>query len=272
MDLRFIRGNSAAPRGHAIIIVRPYGQTQRAMATYCIVLPIQFSIGRYIPPILASQFPIEGLRDMGSGPSVMPVPPMMEDVEDADGLIALAELREDDLVEIGGLGADVEAQRMELAARASAEYHELYERYASANRSASRPPPLPLSDALANIPPPDGEGRAADPLESLLAEPSPGSEQEQLSQVASLIGTLRYAQEGRDERLVEETLRSLRRATAPLAEKYHADELLAAAQQPGERNQRLTDLYLQRAFRLAAEDYAAIPPIEQQIRELSAHD
>ena len=54
MDLRFIRGNSAAPRGHAIIIVRHYGQSQRAMATYCIVLPITFSIGRYIPPILLS--------------------------------------------------------------------------------------------------------------------------------------------------------------------------------------------------------------------------
>src|SRR5579875_1508259 len=132
MDLRFIRGNSAAPRGHAIIIVRPYGEPTRALATYCIVLPIQFSIGRFIPPILASQLPLEGLRDMGAGPTVMPVPPMLEDVEDADTLIALADLREDDVVEIGGIDAGRENQRMELAALASQEYHELYQRYASA--------------------------------------------------------------------------------------------------------------------------------------------
>ncbi len=273
MDLRFIRGNSAAPRGHAIIIVRSDGQARSAMATYCIVLPIQFSIGRYIPPILASQFPLEGLRDMGAGPSVMPVPPMMEDVDDADSLIALAELRDDDVVEIGGLGADVEQQRMELAARASAEYHEMYERYAKANKPVPRSSSAPPSSTSAqDVPPPVIEGRPANPLDSLLAEPTPGSEQEQLSQVATLIGTLRYAQEGHDTRLVEETLRSLRRATAPLAEKYHADDLIAAAQQPGERNHRLTELYLQRAFRLVAEDYAAIPPLEQQIRDLSAHE
>lgn len=269
MDLRFVRGNSQAPRGHAIIFARLLGQPGHGLATYCIVLPIQFSIGRYIPPILASQLPIEGLREMGGGPSVMPVPPMMEDVDDVETLIALAEMRDDDVVELTGLDAGREQQRMELAAMVSAEYHELYQKYAASNQGAPRPniPRVNPADSAPASPPSTGP----DPLETLLAEPTPGSEQEQLSQVATLIGTLRYAQEGNDTRLVDETLRSLRRATAPLADKYRASDLIAAAQIAGERGQRLTELYLQRAFRLAAEDYAAIPPLEQQIRDLGAN-
>jgi hypothetical protein len=266
MDLRFVRGNSQAPRGHAIVIVRLAGQPGHGLATYCIVLPIQFSIGRYIPPILASQLPIEGLRDMGAGPSVMPVPPMMEDVDDVDMLIALAEMRDDDVVELTGLDVGREQQRMELAAMVSAEYHELYQRYAATNQGTPRAS-IPRANPADSAPAPTN---GPDPLEGLLAEPTPGSDQEQLSQVATLIGTLRYAQEGHDTRLVDETLRSLRRATAPLADKYRAADLIAAAQMAGERGQQLTELYLQRAFRLAAEDYAAIPALEQQIRDLDA--
>ncbi len=92
MEMRFIRGNREAPRGHAILLVRPTGLGRGALATYCVVLPITFSIGRYIPPILASQFPAEGLREMGNGPNVMPIPPMIEEVDDAEALIALGEL------------------------------------------------------------------------------------------------------------------------------------------------------------------------------------
>jgi hypothetical protein len=269
MDLRFLRGNSQAPRGHAIVILRLTGQPGHGLATYCIVLPIQFSIGRYIPPILASQLPIEGLRDLGSGPSVMPVPPMMEDVDDVETLIALAEMRDDDLVELTGLDAGREQQRMELAAMVSAEYHELYQRYAASNQGAPRPN-LPRVNPADSAPAPASLS-GPDPLDTLLAESSSSSDQEYLSQVATLIGTLRYAQDGHDARLVEETLRSLRRATAPLAEKYRASDLIAAAQVAGTQGQRLTELYLQRAFRLAAEDYAAIPPLEQQIRDLGAN-
>jgi len=269
MDLRLIRGNSAAPRGHAIIILRPYGEPTRALATYCIVLPIQFSIGRFIPPILASQLPMEGLRDMGAGPTVMPVPPMLEDVDDADVLIALADLREDDVVEIGGVDAGRENQRMELAAIASQEYHELYQRYAAAHTPAPGSKPALRSAPTESIPLPAREAGTPDPLETLMAEPVAGTEREQLGQVATLIGTLRYAQDGHDARLVEETLRSLRRATALLPEKYRASDLIAAAQLPGEHGQRLTELYLQRAYKLAAEEYSAIAPIEQQIHELN---
>jgi hypothetical protein len=267
MDLRFIRGEREAPRGHAIIIVRP--ASGPVMATYCVVLPITFSIGRYIPPILASQLPIEGLRDMGNSPGVMPVPPMMEDVEDADALIGLAELRDDDVVEVANLSYGQENQRMELAALTSAEYHELYQRYTAKRQPPSRATSSGAATRPLDAPPATPVAPEDDPLATMLAEPTPGNEREYLTEVATLIGTLRYAQEGHDEHLLEETKRSLRRASAPLPEKYRAEDLINAALVPGERGQRLTELYLTRAYRLLAEDYGALAEIEQQIQEMS---
>ena len=270
MDLRFIRGNREAPRGHAIILVRSSGQSRGAIATYCIVLPITFSIGRYIPPIMASQFPAEGLREMGNGPNVMPIPPMLEEVEDVEALIALGELRDDDVVEIIGLDATRTAQPMELAVMTCSEYNDLYQRYTAHRQPSSRTSDPALANPADSLPAVRLDPGTPDPLENLLTQDSSGSEKEQLGEIARLISTLRYAQEGHDERQVEETKRALRRAVAPLPEKYRADELIAAAQVPGERGMQLTELFLKRAYRLAAEDYPAIPGIEQQIRDLSA--
>lgn len=273
MQLTFVRGNAQTPRGHAIVIVRPYGKPDQALATYCIVLPITFSLGRYLPPILSAQLPLEGLREMGGSPSVMPVPPMLEDVADVDALIALAEMRDDDVVEISGVDLSNEGRRMELAAETCNEYGQLYVRYTSshpAKPKAHEPEPaLPdsiravLADAVAS----NGVEHADEPLNG----GGNLTDREQLSEIARLIGTLRYALDGHDERQVEETKRALRRASAMLSPKFRADDLIEAVVTPGATGQKLAELYLTRAYRLVDEDYPAIPPIEQQIKELTDH-
>lgn len=55
---------------------------------------------------------------------------------------------------------------------------------------------------------------------------------------------------------------------AALPEKYRATLLIEAAMRPGEQGAQLARLYLQRAYKLADEDYAAIPAIEREIRDL----
>src|SRR5690348_9472549 len=95
MQLRFLQGNAATPRGHAILFVRSADQ-RRVFAVYCIVFPIRFSIGKFLPPILAAQMPAEGLRE-AAGASFVPIPPMLEEIEQFDQLERLCELRGDDL-------------------------------------------------------------------------------------------------------------------------------------------------------------------------------
>jgi hypothetical protein len=259
MQLHFLRGDEQTPRGHAIMLVRPNGPT---LATYCIVLPIQFSMSRYIPPIIASQLPAEGLRDMTTSPNVMPVPPMFEEIPDYDALLDLADAREDDVVELDVTDAGNEMRRLELAAEACAEYSRLYARFIGSRTRGAR-----IERSQTAIEP--VEPVANDTISALLHKPSAISERDQLSEVVRLVGTLRYALEGNDTHLVDETTRSLRRTAELLEPKYRIDDLINAALLPGERGQQLADLYIKRAYRLLEEDYAAIPPIEEQIRQMS---
>ena len=264
MQLRFVRGDAQTPRGHAIVIARPYGQPDRTLATYCIVLPIPFSLARYLPPILTAQMPMEGMGELTNSPSVMPVPPMLEDVADIDALMSLAELRADDVIELEGSDFSNDTRRMELAAEASAEYGRLYESYTSSRQKSVRPrEPIGFrSTARDETPaPPSNE------IDALMNEGTPVQDRDQLGEVSRLIGTLRYGLEGNDQRGIDETTRALRRALAPLSEKYHPEDLINAAVTPGSAGQKLADLYLMRAYKLADEDYAAIPTIEEQIQQ-----
>jgi hypothetical protein len=105
-------------------------------------------------------------------------------------------------------------------------------------------------------------------VDSLLS--STLSDRDRLNELAKLIGTARYALEGKDTRGLREVEQKLRRTAEPLPEKYKSGELIKAALEPGERGLKLAKLYLDRANKLLDEQYAEIPSIERDIRELSA--
>jgi len=94
------------------------------------------------------------------------------------------------------------------------------------------------------------------------------SDRQKLAELGKLVGTARYALEGHDTLLVQQTKQRMQRITRHLAEKYHGAELVAAAIEPKERGAKLVELYLKRAFKLLDEEYADIPNIERAIREL----
>ena len=138
MSLQFELGEADQPRGHAILYARLSGGGERYVATYCVVLPISFSIGKFLPPILGGQFPIEALGE-ASSVSPMPIPPMLEDVQSLESLRQLAERRGDDLCDLGVLLITDDSQRMAFAAEASAEYGRAYCRLPSALAVPARP-------------------------------------------------------------------------------------------------------------------------------------
>jgi hypothetical protein len=254
MQLRFELGDPQAPRGHAIIFARASNPTGPLLATYCVVLPITFSIGKYLPPIFASQMPMEGLRE-ATTMSVVPVPPMLEDVPSMAVLRQLAERRGDDLCDMGTLLVSDDNQRMMFAAEAAQSYGQLMATYVQSWPTAI-----------------DAGGPAGSPLDDLdvddvLAEML--SDRDRLGELARGVGKLRYAMEGHDKQLLAETERSMRRIAAGLSEKYRAIQLVEAALRQDDRGARLAQLYLERAYKLLDEDYAAIPPIEREIKELT---
>ncbi len=260
MQLRFLQGDAQAPKGHAILFARSSASTQSVLAVYCVVLPIRFSIGKFIPPILAAQMPAEGLRE-ASGLNYVPIPPMLEETDSLEQLERLAELRDDDLCEISAsIRPDDETSRLTLPAEAGEAYASLYMTYI--NAALSQPGLASRSERIGDVPLDDLD------VESVLG--SVLSDRDRLNELAKLIGTARYALEGKDSRALRETEQKLRRTAGPLPEKYKAGELIKAALEPNERGWKLAQLYLERAYKLVDEEYAEIPRIERDIRELTS--
>lgn len=254
MSLSFLRGNSQTPRGHAILIARSSGNPGIVYATYCVVPPIPMSLAKYISPLLAAQIPSEELSEAANAGSVIPIPPMLEDGMSFEQLESLAERREDDLCDVGPLTSRDELARMQMAAFSSQEYAQLYTTYI--NQITSSPtkqvPELqPLDDM---------------DTEELLLQTMP--DRQKLTELGKLMGTARYALDGHDNTLLQETKRRMERIARQLADKYRGQEIVSAAIDPKGQGAKLAELYISRAFKLLDEEYADIPGIERAIREL----
>ena len=129
MQLHFLQGNADTPRGHAILFARSTISPQQVFAVYCVVLPIRFSIGKFLPPILAAQMPTEGIQEAAKL-NYVPIPPMLEPVDSLAQLETLAELRGDDLCEIATrVQPEDEQTRFTLPAEAGEVYAGLYTTY-----------------------------------------------------------------------------------------------------------------------------------------------
>ncbi|HLI29184.1 MAG TPA: hypothetical protein VKZ60_19115 [Chloroflexota bacterium] len=241
MQLLFEIGDPERPRGHALVYFRaPEGTI---VATYLVVLPIAIELGKYVPPMFAGS--LGGLTGGALAPGAMPLPPLPEVVESVAVLERLARLRHDDLVCGGALVSTAPDQLLAAAARAAQEYAERFEAYA-AREPAEPPPALPELDA-----------------EEVLLQLM--SDRDRLGELAKRTGQLRYAVEGNDPRAVAEAVAAMERVARYLAPKYRVAELIAAARQPGPRGQRLADLYLQRAYKLAADEFDALPALDAAI-------
>jgi hypothetical protein len=257
VQLRFELGDPQAPRGHAILYARASGASGasgRYLATYCIVLPIPFSIGKYLPPILAGQMPMEAMEQSLPDASAMPIPLMLEDASSLAALRQLAERRGDDLCDMGTLVIGDDSHRLTFAAEACNEYGQLYGDYRRGWPDPETPMSSPPLDEL--------------DVESVVAMALP--ERQRLGEVARLIGQARYAMETGDRKQLETATIHLRNVARSLPEKYRADQMVEAALRTDAIGPHLAELYLQRAYKLADEQYIDIPPIEQEIRELRA--
>ena len=257
MDMRFLRGDPQAPKGHAIFIARSTSDPRVVFCTYCIVPPTPLSLTKYLPSFLAAQLPAEELRE-ANNVNVMPIPPMLEEGSSFEHLQMLAERRDDDLCDLGSISPGDEGARMQRVAEGCQEYGQLYLNY---TLTFGEVPTPPISEI----------GEAGMPLDDLDAEDlliQTMTERQRLTELGKLIGIARYALEGHDSNLQEETRRKMQRITGGLPDKYRSSELMNAAMDASERGARLAELYLERCFKLLDEEYADIPRIERAIREL----
>jgi hypothetical protein len=243
MAARFEVGDPDRPKGHALLYFRSTGGDE-VLATYIVVLPIAINPAKYIPPAFAA-----GMQHAVHEVGATALPPIPEGYESVEAVRRLAEFRGDDLLD-GGL-TEPAPERLMLAT------HEIAQEYAARYEAglAVQPPPDQLT-----IETPD-----EDTLRWMLM-----SEKERVGELAKLTGQLRYAVDGADERLRDETAGQIERLSHQLPEKYRLAEFLRAAQRPGPTGSRLAELYIDRCYRLSNEEYETLAKVDREIADLEA--
>jgi hypothetical protein len=257
MGIQFLRGNPQAPKGHAIFIARSRNNSRVVYSTYCLVPPIPMSIAKYLPPLFAAQIPTEDLQG-AENIAGMPIPPMLEEGMSLEQLEILAERRDDDLCDLGSSSSE-EMERMQMATINCQEYAQLY---ANASMHTNQLPKASPKEAKITGTTPIDEMDADDLLLQTL------SDRQKLAEVGKLVGMARYALDGQDTALLQDTKQRIERLTRSLPEKYRGAEIAKASTSAGAQGARLAELYLSRAYKLLDEDYAEIPRIESAIRTL----
>jgi hypothetical protein len=281
--LTYRAGDPDRPRGHALLFFRDADDPDQVWATYLVVAPIQMDLGKYVPAAFAPQ--LAGQLNM-SGPAAYPLPPMPEKIE--GGLAWLeraAAVRGDDLLDGGTLRVSEPWQSMHPVSDIGMQYAEACTSF-FASEPADAPPSSYDAPPAYGVPPPSSGARpssAGAPQPSAGAPTSgPGSfdaddlllqvmpDRDKVGRLARLTGTLRYAVDGGDQRQVEETVGEMDRVARHLGEKYRLRELIQAARSTDPRGGQLAQLYVERCYKLADEDYAALADLDRRIAALQS--
>jgi hypothetical protein len=251
--LTFRVGDADRPRGHALVFFRDGDDPDKIWATYLVVAPIKMDLGKYIPAAFATQ--LAG-QLAAAAPSAYPLPPVPEHYEAGlEALERLAELRNDDLIDGGTLRMSDPLHALQPVTDIGAQYAERCASYVESQPAESvAPGPAPRQGGV--------------DVDDLLLQVMP--DRDKIGRLARLTGTLRYALEGRDTRLIDETVNEMHRVAQHLTDKYRPAELIEAARSADSRAAQLAELYLERCYRLVDEDYAAMAELDTRIEQFRA--
>lgn len=247
MRLLFERGDERTPKGHALIYFRD-SDGQGVLATYLVIPPISIDFSKYLPPMFAGQGMAANLSEASS---VVPLPPVPESVASVQQLEVLAQQRDDDLVLAGEATAGQVEQLLTYTTEAAQLYFHLYQDYARGF------PEAPAAEVVESL-----EGPSADELTYTLM-----GERERLGELAKLTGALRYAVDGNDQALADETSAKMRLLAKHLPAKYWAERVIDSAGKAGPTGGQLTQLYLDRCYKLLEEDYSSVAKLEEAISQ-----
>lgn len=255
MALTFVIGDAATPKGHAVVYFRSGADI---LATYVIVLPISMDMGKYLPPLLASQLGGMAGDVLGEGMGSFAAPPVPEKVESVDFVESLARLRGDDLIEGASVSANDIAAAMSEAADVTQQYNSLYTQYAG---GPAKPPEEDIRGVEAQAAA-VGSARVEHVLYELM------SDRDKLGELSKLVGTMRFAAERADQELIEETDGSMEALERLLLEHYWAGRVRSSAKDTSEKGGQLAQLYVERCYKLLDEDFSAVEQIEKRISDL----
>ena len=249
MSVEYHRGDWARPKGHAFIYLRNSLDHEEVWATYVVVLPITVDLSKYVPPFLMNQIGDMDAKDLSS----FAFPPAPERVSGYDALERMAEMRDDDILFIGIQNPSDVTGAMGRVGEAVQSYSEQYAQITGSSTEGGEAPIIEQEE----------EGLAvSDVIYGLM------SDSDKLSELSKLIGRLRFAVDGSDDRLISETETEIALVANHLPQSHNISQLVEAVKSNDSRSAELADVYLQRSYHLVHEDYAKLTAIEGRIKEL----
>ncbi len=254
MSVEYHRGDWARPKGHAFIYLRNSMNHEEVWATYVVVLPITVDLSKYVPPFLMNQIGEVDPKDM----SAFAFPPAPEQVSGYEVIEEMAQARDDDILYAGAHNPSDVTGAMGRVSEAVQMYSEECAKNAGLSTvggdSSGEEPPADTEEELS----------VSDVLYGLM------SDSDKLSELSKLIGRLRFALDGSDERLVSETETEIAMVANYLPESHNIPQLVDAVKSQDSRSAELADVYLRRSYYLVREDYAKLTAIEGRIKELES--
>lgn len=244
MDINFEQGSKEQPVGHAILY---YRSPTAVLASYIVVLPLMVDFSKYIPPFMSTQVKDAGLEQF----SAFAMPPLPEEVESYEALEKLASVRGDDLIFGGEIPGD---DFLEAAQRVN----DVVQSYAHLYRSRVETTHVGTTGELESGAPSLSVGEV---VYSLM------SDRDKLRELSKLLGKLRFTMEGNDLRQMEETKLEMQTLAKHLPDSYRITRIIEVAESSVEHGPHLTELYLERCYKLCDEDYLGLQQVEENIQE-----
>ena len=252
MSIDYHRGDWVRPKGHAFIYLRNSLDHEEVWATYVVVLPITVDLTKYVPPFLMNQIGEMDAKDL----SAFAFPPAPERVSGYDAIERMAEVRDDDILYVGTHNPSDVTGALGRVSEAVQSYSEEYAQIAGSPTEGSEA----TDDKDADV----EELSVSDVLYGLM------SDSDKLSELSKLIGRLRFAVDGSDDRLISETESEIALVANHLPQSHNITQLVEAVKSNDSRSAELADVYLQRSYHLVHEDYAKLTAIEGRIKELES--
>ena len=250
MGVEYHRGDWVRPKGHAFIYLRNSLDHEEVWATYVVVLPITVDLSKYVPPFLMNQI---GEMDADNF-RAFAFPPAPELVAGYKAIEQMAETRDDDILYIGTHNPSDVTGAMGRVNDTLEAYVKEYERTVGSSAGGGETPKDEAEET---------EGLAvSDVIYGLM------SDSDKLSELSKLIGRLRFAVDGSDDRLISETETEIALVANHLPQSHNISQLVEAVKSNDSRSAELADVYLQRSYHLVHEDYTKLTAIEGRIKEL----
>ena len=258
MDLDFDIGDSASPRGHAIIYFRARYDPEKLLAIYAITLPITFDFSKFVPPFLTAHLAADPMKEL----KAFSLPPVPEEVQSWEYLKKLSDSRADDLVCGGTVPTTDLPEMMQMAGDAVQEYERLW-RESQPEEASPEPVGAIVEGELGEAG--DASFNVNEVLYGLM------NDSDRLQELTKLVGRLRFALDGGDAGERDEARDEIVAVGRHMPANYEVNKLLRAMlESDPAKGGMLTQLYLDRCYKLLDGDDQSVQELEERIRGLEA--